>query len=950
MTATPAPWTVSELLRTRRALRALALRLVAEGDAADDVVQDAFLALASRGESPSLPQRWLTRVTRNLALRWRRDVARRKRAEDAGARDATAGDAATLAVQVELQRNLADAVLALSEPYRSTLLQRFWEGKTPTAIASATGTPVATVKARLQRGLGQVRASLDRRYGDRAAWRAAVLPMLRVGGTLAMAAWSAPTAWVIAGVGATVVGLAVSFAVNVGHAPVQDQVAASPLDQPTGEPRPLVPAADSTAHNAAPTRVPIAPASEGMVVDVKQADGTPVADIGVGLRGLYYDRNGGAWHESYRSLGRTDARGQLRLGLAHMNAMAEDGWWTKSLGDPHVRVYIDEPGLIDVASEPFTRARLERAQVALTLPATGRLRVVATDALGRPFVPTDRHVQVNQTEPGRKETREDPRRAWSSSTKFDDSGTVVFPFVGLGKALSLSGSLTHSSTCGPLTRDGEELTVRLGETPGAVICTGRLLDNAGRPLAGIEFGVRAILGLRHNLPTGITHPDGTFAFAIGGADEVGRELSHLSIACDDRVAYATVRGPLEARVYDVGDVVVRRDPLISSGHVVLPDQARHAGLSMNVERLEHVKYVDGSEADVWQRPPRVSLQRDGDAFSFLGQVELGRLRVTATSSGRPMLMPEPIEFTLGATDLVVRVRRGGALQVAWIDEVAQTNTRVSLVPAPGVVPTFARSVPINLAALWPGRYRLEAQVVGDTKPALCIEGVDIVDGETTNLGPLALTSPIRQLVLRIEDLDGARLRHSVVVVHPSRGEKAAVRFAPEGEVVVPTTEPTVDVVVAAAGRRAAQLRIVNDTTIRLAPSTQRTFSLAGGMPALPADVELALEVHAQDTAARLREQHGKEDLACAGLLTQRRATLDANGRGAIEIAQPGSYRVVPVLLTLKAKFSYRIEVTGAAVDLVVAADTFAIADPLTLTLPEPGWRVALARADELRQQ
>ena len=228
-----------------------------------------------------------------------------------------------------------------------------------------------------------MRAALDRRYGDRATWRAALLPMLRVGGTLAVAAWSAPTAWVIVGVSATVVGLAVSFAANVGRTPVHHHVAAISPDRPLGEPPPLVPAADSTAHNAAPTRVPIAPASEGMVVEVKQADGTPVADIGVGLRGLHYDRNGGTWHESYRSLGRTDARGQLRLGLAHMNAMAEDHWWTTNLGDPHVRIHIDEPGLIDVASEPFTRAQLERAQVALTLPATGRLRVVATDALGR---------------------------------------------------------------------------------------------------------------------------------------------------------------------------------------------------------------------------------------------------------------------------------------------------------------------------------------------------------------------------------------------------------------------------------------------------------------------------------------------------------------------------------------------------------------------------------------
>jgi carboxypeptidase family protein/sigma-70-like protein len=51
-------------------------------------------------------------------------------------------------------------VLALDEPYRSTLVLRFFEEQPADAIARAVGVPVETVRTRVKRGLAQLRAKL----------------------------------------------------------------------------------------------------------------------------------------------------------------------------------------------------------------------------------------------------------------------------------------------------------------------------------------------------------------------------------------------------------------------------------------------------------------------------------------------------------------------------------------------------------------------------------------------------------------------------------------------------------------------------------------------------------------------------------------------------------------------------------------------------------------------
>ncbi|MBI3847168.1 MAG: hypothetical protein HY292_21275, partial [Planctomycetes bacterium] len=79
-----------------------------------------------------------------------------------------------------LRREVVDAVLGLDEPYRTTLLLRFFEDEPASSIAKRLGIPVETVRTRIKRGLDRVRERLDAEHdGDRRAWLVALVPLAK---------------------------------------------------------------------------------------------------------------------------------------------------------------------------------------------------------------------------------------------------------------------------------------------------------------------------------------------------------------------------------------------------------------------------------------------------------------------------------------------------------------------------------------------------------------------------------------------------------------------------------------------------------------------------------------------------------------------------------------------------------------------------------------------------
>jgi RNA polymerase sigma-70 factor (ECF subfamily) len=172
---------VEELLEHSAWARALARQLVADAATADDLVQDTWLAAMLRPPLRGVPVRpWLASALRNAARMSTRTDARRSARERVAARDEALASTHELVELAARQRELVDALLKLDEPYRTTLLLRFFEALPPRRIAARLGVSVETVHTRQQRGLRRLRETLEQTHGgDRSAWLVALLPLAR---------------------------------------------------------------------------------------------------------------------------------------------------------------------------------------------------------------------------------------------------------------------------------------------------------------------------------------------------------------------------------------------------------------------------------------------------------------------------------------------------------------------------------------------------------------------------------------------------------------------------------------------------------------------------------------------------------------------------------------------------------------------------------------------------
>lgn len=163
-------------------LQRMARHLVRDEDLAQDLAQDALtVALArppARAASVGAPRAWLRRVLRNLFHERLRVASSREARERAAARREAQPGVDELLARVQVQRRLADLLLELEEPARSTVLLRFYEDLPPREIARRQGVPVATVKSRLARALERLRERLDDAHGGaREAWPRVLAPL-----------------------------------------------------------------------------------------------------------------------------------------------------------------------------------------------------------------------------------------------------------------------------------------------------------------------------------------------------------------------------------------------------------------------------------------------------------------------------------------------------------------------------------------------------------------------------------------------------------------------------------------------------------------------------------------------------------------------------------------------------------------------------------------------------
>jgi RNA polymerase sigma-70 factor, ECF subfamily len=144
----------------------LAYRLLGDMGDAEDVVQDAFLAvwrsLDRYDPARGTPRTWLMSIVRNRAL----DVLRTRRVHpvkplDDNAAFADGTDVVRL-VEARLDSTRARAALTtLPDEQRQTIEMAYLVGLSHSQIASRTDEPLGTIKGRIRLGLQRLRVVLD---------------------------------------------------------------------------------------------------------------------------------------------------------------------------------------------------------------------------------------------------------------------------------------------------------------------------------------------------------------------------------------------------------------------------------------------------------------------------------------------------------------------------------------------------------------------------------------------------------------------------------------------------------------------------------------------------------------------------------------------------------------------------------------------------------------------
>lgn len=154
-------------------LRRRARALTSSADAADELVQSAWVAALTRRPDPARSlEPWLERVLRNVKSRRARaatshivtlEVDLEQRADTSALAAAAPSTPASALEARECALHLAAALARLPEPYRSVLRARFEEGHSVGEIADSRREPRATVSSWLRRGLERLRGVLGSR-------------------------------------------------------------------------------------------------------------------------------------------------------------------------------------------------------------------------------------------------------------------------------------------------------------------------------------------------------------------------------------------------------------------------------------------------------------------------------------------------------------------------------------------------------------------------------------------------------------------------------------------------------------------------------------------------------------------------------------------------------------------------------------------------------------------
>lgn len=637
-------------------MRRLARTLVAEPGAAEDLVQETWLAALRRPPKDQTALRpWLTRTLRNAARMGYRGNAARKARERSGARDEALPGVDEHAQCIEGQRLLAEAVHKLREPYRKTVWQRYYEGLAPAEIAEREGVPASSVRRRLSVALEELRGDLDRKYdGDRGAWCLALAPLagarsaMSVAGTalvpVALGTLAMKALLICLTAGLLVLGLSALAADDVPEtrtaalpAPEQNDVPQpDALELPEAQPEGRTPSGltgndshGSTAHPEPPVVAPKFSLS-GRVLDVK----------GHAIAGAQLTLTGGARQQV---LSQPDGRFLMSIGKSNVSELpsrgleiSASGYVTRRLelvnvlgerapeeGDHSLGDWVLDPAgtltgrILDLDGLPLARADVVARQYQAGVVPSTELRYRLREVYGPDQVQTggDGAFRIDHLKPG----------LWVLQAK--------------GK-----GYLIGSSDPVEITAEDPvfDIELKLERVPDSCIIEGTVLTEDGAPSAYTE--ITASLRTLENSSSdhGETDEDGHFRFEMVTTEPV------LVVAwSDDRTERAVqaevVGGDRDLRLVlsatPMAQVLVRDE-----GGAAVEDYSLIAYTSFDLSAGSR----SGKGVDLeWDRATGLG-SFPMPAKPFLLSVDSGEFQEAIAGPYDPARLNEPIEVTLEA--------------------------------------------------------------------------------------------------------------------------------------------------------------------------------------------------------------------------------------------------------------------------------------------------------------
>lgn len=546
MSPSPTPADARLLLEHAQWIRRLARSLVHDPQGAEDLSQETWTRLLERPPSLERPFRgWIATVMRNLVHAEHRGAARRSARERASARAEAEPSSHELLERATLQRELVQAVLELDEPYRTTLLLRYFEERSPAEIAVRERIPLATVKTRLARGIARLRERLGRTHGpDGRTSVLAALAALESPSAPPLLAW---TALPLAMNAKLLVTLLALFAAGLaylyfGHEPepARRELASAPVEVAPAdlvrsappEAPPAVEAArevapvDTTPARTSAAGAPVLAATvRGRVIDFREA---PVGGVRVTL--LASVSEAGVAPRADAVVAHTAADGSFEFAgpRAGQLVVSEPGWTTLLSGVP-----VDHRNGLEcriVVAPSVELAGVVVDETGVPLPAV-RIEVAAPAAL------RSRLAEV-------LDFSSDMR--WTTAS--DADGRFRFEAApALPESLlraELEGFRPHEEPA-PLAARAD-LVLALARPVDLELLTGRVLDPAGSPVPDALVS--------HGLDTTRTDEDGRFRFQLDDPESVNRRVERFMKAPDD-VLRALSPGFLPAELHARG-----RDP------------------------------------------------------------------------------------------------------------------------------------------------------------------------------------------------------------------------------------------------------------------------------------------------------------------------------------------------------------------------------------------------------